>query len=233
MSSIRILLADDHALFRQGIHNLLASEPDVQVIGQAKNGGEAVELANALRPDVVLMDIGMPGLSSFEATSQIKKNRPETKVLFLTMYEDDEYLMQAMQAGAGGYILKDSRAPQLIAAVRDVAQGGTHLSPRMLSHLVDDFRGLLKVGPQVARASTLTAREREVVKALAEGLSVKEIASDLDLSVKTVEVHKCNLMRKLDIHNKAQLVHYAIQKKIIQLPGVTDSKDQQQPLIHN
>jgi DNA-binding NarL/FixJ family response regulator len=141
MTAIRLLLADDHALFRQGIHNLLATELDIIVIGQAKNGGEAVELASALRPDVILMDIGMPGLSSFEATVQIKRNRPDTRVLFLTMYQDDEYLIQAMQAGAGGYILKDSAAPQLVAAVREVAQGGNHLSPRMSSHLVDDFRG--------------------------------------------------------------------------------------------
>src|SRR5687767_10751764 len=187
MSSIRILLADDHALFRHGIENLLASEPDINVIGQANNGGDAVNLADTLRPDMILMDIGMTGLSSFEATVQIKKNRPETKILFLTMYDDDEYLTQAMQAGAGGYVLKDSPAPQLIAAIREVARGGNHLSPRMLSHLVDDFRGRLKGGHQVARGSTLTPREREVLKALAEGLSVKEIASDLNLSVKTVE----------------------------------------------
>ncbi len=223
MPLIRILLADDHALFRQGIQTLLASELDVIVIGQAKNGGEAVELADALRPDVILMDIGMPGLSSFEATIQIKKNRPNAKVLFLTMYDDDDYLMQAMNAGAGGYILKDSPAPQLITAVREVAQGGNHLSPRMLSHLVDDFRGRLKVGHQVARGSLLTPREREVLKALAEGLSVKEIASDLNVSIKTVEAHKFNLMRKLDIHNKAQLVHYAIQKKIIHLQASVSS----------
>lgn len=225
MHRIRILLVDDHTLFRQGIKNLLSSEPDLDVVGQATNGGEAVERAAELRPDVILMDIGMPGLSSFEATIQIRKNRPETKVLFLTMYDDDEYLMQSMQAGAGGYILKDSPAPQLITAVREVSQGGNHLSPRMLAHLVDDFRGRLKVGDRVTRGSTLTTREREILKVLAEGLSVKEIASDLNLSVKTVEAHKFNLMRKLDIHNKAQLVQYAVQKKIVQLSGIDTSRD--------
>jgi two-component system, NarL family, response regulator NreC len=220
MNRIRVLLVDDHTLFRQGIRNLLSCEPDIDLVGEATNGGEALEKAVDVRPDVILMDIGMPGLSSFEATAQVKKNRPETKVLFLTMYDDEEYLLQSMQAGAGGYILKDTPAPQLIAAVREVARGGNHLSPRMLAHLVDDFRGRLKGGEPVSRASTLTTREREVLKVLAEGLSVKEIASDLNLSVKTVDAHKFNLMRKLDLHNRAQLVQYAIQKKILQLPGM-------------
>jgi two-component system, NarL family, response regulator NreC len=220
MAKLRVLLADDHTLFRQGIRNLLSTEPDIEVVGEAANGGEAVERAAELRPDAVVMDIGMPGLSSFEATRQIRKNRPETKVLFLTMYEDEDYLVESMEVGAGGYVLKDTPALQLIAAVRDVCRGGSYLSPRMLSQLVDDFRGRLKGGTRQPRYATLTAREREVIKMLAEGNSVKEIAVDLNLSVKTIEAHKFNLMRKLDIHNKAQLVQYAIQKKIIKLAGI-------------
>src|SRR3979409_2656639 len=138
MSKIRILLADDHTLFRQGIRTLIAAEPDREVVGEASNGGEAVEKAGEVRPDVILMDIGMTGLSSFEATRQIRKSRPETKVLFLTMYDDKDYLVECMEVGASGYVLKDSPAVHLISAIRDVQRGGSYLSPRMLSQLVDD-----------------------------------------------------------------------------------------------
>jgi len=220
MAKIRIMLADDHTLFRQGIRTLLAAEPDMEVVGEASNGGDAVDKAAEVRPDVVLMDIGMPGLSSFEATRQIKKNRPETKVLFLTMYDDEDYLVEGMEVGANGYVLKDSPATQLVAAVRDVVRGGSYLSPRMLSQLVDDFRSRVKSTDRLPRFATLTPREKEILKMLAEGNSVKEVACQLNLSVKTVEAHKFNLMRKLDIHNKAQLVQYAIQKKVIRLPAM-------------
>jgi two-component system, NarL family, response regulator NreC len=218
MAKIRILLTDDHTLFRQGIKTLLSAEADLDIVGEAANGAEAVEKVNELRPDLVLMDIGMPGLSSFEATRQIKKARPDTKVLFLTMYDDEDYLVQCMEVGASGYVLKDSPAPQLLAALRDVYRGGSYLSPRMLSQLVDDFRSRIKSAHRQPRFATLTAREKEILKFLAEGESVKEIAAGLNLSVKTVEAHKFNLMRKLDIHNKAHLVQYAIQKKIIKIP---------------
>ena len=220
MSKIRVMLADDHTLFRQGIRTLISAENDIDVIGEAANGADAVQKSTDLRPDVVLMDIGMPGLSSFEATRQIRKNRPDTRVLFLTMYDDEDYLVQGMEVGASGYVLKDSPAPQLVGAIRDVCRGGSYLSPRMLSQLVDDFRTRIKSSDKTPRFATLTGREREVLKMLAEGNSVKEIAGDLTLSVKTVEAHKFNLMRKLDIHNKAQLVQYAIQKKIIKIPNM-------------
>jgi two-component system, NarL family, response regulator NreC len=217
MARIRTLLTDDHTLFRQGIRTLLSTEPDLEVVGEAGNAAEAISKGAELRPDVVLMDVSMPGLSSFEATRQIRKNRPETKVLFLTMYDDEDYLAECMESGASGYVLKDSPSEHLIAAIRDVHRGGSYLSPRMLSHLVDDFRSRVKSETRLPRFSTLTRRELEILKFLAEGNSVKEIAGVLNLSVKTVEAHKFNLMRKLDIHNKAQLVQYAIQKKIIRL----------------
>ena len=204
MAKIRIMLADDHTLFRQGIRTLISAEPDMEVVGEASNGGDAVDKANEVRPDVVLMDIGMPGLSSFEATRQIKKNRPETKVLFLTMYDDEDYLVEGMEVGAGGYVLKDSPSQQLVAAVRDVCRGGSYLSPRMLSQLVDDFRSRIKSANRLPRFATLTTREREVLKMLAEGNSVKEIACDLNLSVKTVETHKANIMEKLNLHKRAE-----------------------------
>jgi DNA-binding NarL/FixJ family response regulator len=218
MARIRILLADDHTLFRQGVKTLLSAEPDMEVVGEASNGTEAAEKAAELRPDLVLMDIGMPGPSSFEITRHIRRNHPDTKVLFLTMYDDEDYLVEGMEVGGGGYVLKDSPSSQLVSAVRDVNRGGSYLSPRMLSQLVDDFRTRIKSADRVPRFSTLTPREKEVLKMLAEGNSVKEVACQLNLSVKTVEAHKFNLMRKLDIHNKAQLVQYAIQRKIIRIP---------------
>lgn len=129
MSTIRILLTDDHTLFRQGIRTLLSAESDIEVVGEAANGSESVEQIQSLRPDIVLMDIGMTGLSSFEATRQIKKARPETKILFLTMYDDEDYLVECMEVGGSGYVLKDSPAPQLLLAIRDVYRGGSYLSP--------------------------------------------------------------------------------------------------------
>jgi two-component system response regulator NreC len=217
MAKIRVLLTDDHMLFRQGLRTLLAAEPDIEIIGEASNASEAITFVQELRPDVVLMDVGMPGLSSFEATRQIRKHRPETRVLFLSMYDDEDYLSESVEIGASGYILKDSPADQLVSAIREVHRGGNYLSPRLLTRLVDDFR-LQTRAAHLPRFGTLTKREREIMKLLAEGKSVKEAATEFNLSVKTVEAHKFNLMRKLDIHNKAQLVQYAIQKKVIRLP---------------
>src|SRR5579883_35261 len=140
MSKIRVLLTDDHTLFRQGIRTLLAAECDIEVIGEAGNASDAIMLARQSRPDLVLMDIGMAGMSSFEATRQIRKERPETRVVFLSMYDDEDYLAECVDMGANGYILKESPAEQLITAIREVNRGGTYLSPRLLSRLVDDFR---------------------------------------------------------------------------------------------
>jgi DNA-binding NarL/FixJ family response regulator len=216
MAKIRVLLTDDHTLFRQGIRTLLSAEPDMEVSGEAGNASDAVSVARQVRPDVVLMDIGMAGMSSFEATRLIRKDRPETRVVFLSMYDDEDYLAECVDMGASGYILKESPVDQLLTAIREVHRGGSFLSPRLLTRLVDGFRQQGS-GPRQPRFGTLTKREREILKMLAEGRSVKEIATGFELSVKTVEAHKFNLMRKLDIHNKAQLVQYAIQKKIIRL----------------
>jgi len=219
MPKIRVLLTDDHTLFRQGIRNLLSSEHDMEIAGEAANAADAVAVARQVRPDVVLMDIGMPGMSSFEATRVIRKERPETRIVFLSMYDDEDYLAECVDMGAAGYILKESPIDQLITAVREVYRGGSYLSPRLLTRLVDDFRTHGRGGaPRAPRFGTLTKRELEILKMLAEGKSVKEIATAFELSVKTIEAHKFNLMRKLDIHNKAQLVQYAIQKKVIRLP---------------
>ena len=217
---MRVFLSDDHTMFRQGIRTMISAENDMEVVGESSNAAEALRVINEVRPDVVLMDVGMQGLSSFEATRQIKQARPETRIVFLTMYDDQDYLFQAMNSGASGYLLKDSPAPELITAIREVARGGTHLNGRMLSYLVSDFRSRgTNSNERSPRFDALTARERHVLKVLAEGMSVKEIAADLNLSVKTVEAHKFNLMRKLDIHNKAHLVQYAVQKKLITIPA--------------
>ncbi len=215
---IRVFVVDDHSIVREGARRIIAAEPDMEVAGEAANATEAVTLARQTRPDVVLMDIGMAGMSSFEATRLIRKERPDTRVVFLSMYDDEDYLAECVDMGASGYILKESPSDQLVTAIREVHRGGSYLSPRLLTRLVDDFRTQGRGPARQPRFGTLTKREREILKMLAEGKSVKEIAAAFDLSVKTVEAHKFNLMRKLDIHNKAQLVQYAIQKKIIRLP---------------
>ncbi len=215
---IKCIVVDDHTLFREGLRRLLESETDFQVVGEASDAMQALQKVREVHPDVVLMDIGMPGMSSFEAARLIEKNSPGTRLIFLTMYEDEEYLLQSLDVGAAGYVLKDAPAPKLINAVREVHQGRKYLSPQVLGKVVA-FRSQLQGSHGQARSSTLTPREREVLKMIAEGNSVKEIASLLGLSIKTVEAHKFNLMRKLKIHNKAQLVTYAIRRKIVNMPA--------------
>jgi two-component system response regulator NreC len=212
---INCLIVDDHTLFRDGIRQLLAGDPEIEVVGEANDASEALEKVAAHQPDIVLMDVGMPGLSSFEAARMIDRNWPGTRVIFLTMYEDEEYLLQALDAGGSGYMLKDVAAPEMLEAVREVSRGRKYLSPRVLEKVLNPQQ---EQGPRATRFDSLTPREREVVKMLAEGRSVKETAHSLALSVKTVEAHKFNLMRKLQIHNTAQLVTYAIQKKIVHMP---------------
>jgi DNA-binding NarL/FixJ family response regulator len=215
MAKIRCLLADDHTLVRQGIRRLLESEPDIEVVAEASSAEEAVEKTKDLRPDLVLMDVGMPGLSSFEAARQIRRISLVTRVLFLTMYDDEEYVMQCMEAGASGYLLKDAPSQQLIAAVRDVHRGGKYVSAPLLGKMVDIYQSQR---PDASRATRLTPRERQILKLLAEGKSAKEVASLLDLSVRTVESHRFNLMRKIGVHNKVELLTYALREKIIKIP---------------
>jgi len=215
MAKIRVLLTDDHTLFRQGIKTLISAETDMEVAGEAADGADAVTKALVEQPDVILIDAGIPVLNSLEVTRQIKKNRPETKILFLNEYDDDDYLVECMEAGASGYVLNQNLPDQLVTAIRDVHGGGSYLSPRMLLRIVNNYRSRVDAMERQPRVSTLTSREQEVLKLLAEGKCVKEIACEFNLSMKTVESHKFNLMRKLDIHNKAQLVKYAIEKKIV------------------
>jgi two-component system response regulator NreC len=218
MNKIRCIVVDDHILLRQGVRRLLEGEADFEVVADVGDASEAVEKVRELRPDVVLMDIAMTGLSSFEAARTIRKELPATKVIFLTLFEDQDYMLQCFHVGASGYVLKDTPVPELFGAVREVYHGGTYFSSRVLERVADTLQG--KPGQQRGKnGSILTPREREVIKLLAEGNSVRKVANLLGLSAKTVEAHKFNLMRKLDIHNKAQLVTYAIQKKIVIVPA--------------
>ena len=197
MAKIRVLLTDDHTLFRQGIRTLLSAEPDIEIIGEAANSSDAVALARQVHPDVVLMDIGMTGMSSFEATRLIRKERPETRVVFLSMYDDEEYVAECVNIGASGYILKESPADQLVTAIREVHRGGSYLSPRLLARLVDDFRVQGRGGPvRQPRFGTLTKREREVAVLLLEGASNKAIARELEISVHTAKFHVATLLAK-------------------------------------
>jgi DNA-binding NarL/FixJ family response regulator len=216
-SKIRCVIADDHVLVRQGIRRLLQDESDVEIVGEAGDAAEALKCVMELRPDIVLMDIGMPGFSSFDATRVIQADYPQTRVIFLTMHESQDYVMQGLQAGAAGYLLKNTPADKLASVLRDVHQGGKFVSPEVLGGLLDNGR-FSQDRPRPSRTS-LTPRETEIMKLLAEGNTVRKIAGMLGLSLKTVEAHKFNLMRKLDIHNKAELVHCAIRKKIVKMPA--------------
>jgi len=212
----RVLICDDHELFREGVKAILKSAEGVDVIGEARDGHQAVEAALRLRPDVALMDMEMPGLGGLEATRRIRQAEPKVKVLILTMYAEDELVVACLEAGAVGYMLKDAPAAQLLYAIASIQKGGRYVSPGALGAVVERY-----VSGQArteTRYESLTNREREVLKLLADGLSVKEIGSRLGLSAKTVDVHKTNLMRKLRIHDRAGLIKYAIQNRLIRLP---------------
>ena len=215
---IRCVIADDHAMLRYGVRRLLEDAPDFSVVGEASDASEALKLVLQHHPDLVLLDISMPGMSSFEAAHLIEEHCAGTRIVYLTMHEDREYVQQAMRSGASGYLLKDTPAPLLLDALREIHRGGRSVSPQVQNKVKDDSRLHNRTLGIPLRRSTLTLREREVMKLLAEGYTVKKAAVALGVSTKTVEAHKFNLMRKLDIHNKAQLVTVAIQKKILPLP---------------
>jgi DNA-binding NarL/FixJ family response regulator len=216
MEKIRILLADDHTIVRQGIHALLSDEVDMVVVGEADDGRTAVKLAAELKPDVVVMDIGMPLLNGLEATCQIKRQNPHTKVLILSMHDNDEYIRGALARGASGYILKDAAARELTDAIRAVQRGEAVLSPVITRLVIEDY---LRFGDLVEDQGNdgLSPREREVLQLIAEGYTNKQMAEILCLSIKTVQAHRANLMSKLDLHDRGELIKYAIQKKIIEI----------------
>jgi DNA-binding NarL/FixJ family response regulator len=212
---LRILLADDHTLVRAGIRALLETFPDVMVVAETGDGREAVELAGAKGANIVLMDIAMPGLTGLEAAARIVKEHPQIRVVILSMHANEEYIRQALRAGASGYLLKDAATTELELALRAVARGQTYLSPAVSRRVVEDY---LAQAPERADApaQVLTARQREILQLIAEGKSTKQIAALLGVSVKTVETHRADLMQRLDIHDLAGLVRYAIREGLAQ-----------------
>jgi len=215
---IKVLLCDDHTLFREGIKAILKDEASIEIVGEAADGRQAVAKALQLHPDVVLMDIAMPDLSGFDATRRILQSNAKAKVIILTMYEEEEVINRCLAAGASGYVLKDAPRAHLIHAIDVVNKGGQYMSSRALKKVVKQYvKGAKSTATGYER---LSDREREVLKLLADGLALKEIAVKLVLSVKTVDAHKTNLMRKLDLHDRSELVKYAIQRKLIRLPAV-------------
>ena len=213
---IRILLADDHKIIRQGLRSLLATDADIEVIAEAEDGRQAVELARQLDPDVVVMDIAMPGLNGVEATRQIRAEKRNVKVIALSMHADSQYIGRMLEAGASGYLLKDCAFEELIDAVHTVVTDRTYLSPDIAGVVVQQYvrRSPRAKSPAVAE---LTAREREVLQLTAEGKSTKEIAYELNVSVKTAETHRRNIMEKLRIHSVAELTKHAIREGLTSL----------------
>lgn len=216
MSPIRVLLADDHRILREGIRALIDDPEDMQVVGEAEDGLETVKKVAKLQPDVVVMDIAMPLLNGLEATRQIRRDFPQVKVLILTMHDNEEYIRQVLAAGALGYVLKDAAARDLLGAIRTVNQGEAVLSPAITRLVIEDYLRWGDIRPEDT-TDGLTAREREVLQLIAEGYTNKEIAGIMSLSVKTVQSHRTNLMNKLDLHDRGELIKYAIQKKIIDI----------------
>jgi DNA-binding NarL/FixJ family response regulator len=211
-----VILADDHALVRAGLRMLIESLPDVVVLAEASDGNDAIALVEKHQPHLVLMDIGMPGLNGLEATARITKQWPDTKVMILSMHQDDQYVRQALKMGASGYLLKDSASAELALALRAVMRGENYLSPAASKSVLTDYvQRLRSDGSSEVR---LTPRQREILQLIAEGCSTKEVARRLDLAVKTVESHRTLLMKQLDVHEVAGLVRYAMRAGMVS-PG--------------
>jgi len=217
MKKISVLLVDDHTVIRQGLRALVSAEEDLEVIGEAENGRQAVALARKTPPDVVVMDVAMPLLNGLEATRQILRNTPSSKVLVLTSYGDDDCVAQMMKAGATGYLIKQTAANDLLKAIREVHRGNAFFSPAIAKRLRDQCREVFSAsGQSIRKSGELTSRESEVLQLIAEGFSNKQIAGQLSISIKTVEKHRQQVMNKLNIHDVAGLTRYAISKGVIE-----------------
>ena len=214
MSKIRLLLADDHQIVRAGLRMLFQAESDMEIVGEVDSGEAALRAVGELKPDVVIMDVAMPGMSGIEATRRIKEISPETAVLAVTMHEDEQYFFEMLNAGASGYVPKRAAPDDLVSAIRVVSQGEVFLYPSLAKYLVTDFLHRVESGAAPA-GEELTPREREVLTYIAEGYTNREIADALVISVKTVDRHRENIMRKLNLHSRVELVKYAIEKGLI------------------
>jgi len=217
MQKVRVLVVDDHTIVRDGISALLALAGDIEVVGEATNGSEALKMVSELHPDVVLMDIAMPIMGGLEATRRISKEFPKTKVLVVTQHDDKEYVFPVLESGASGLISKAGASSELASGIRSVYRGDSFLSPSVARLLVENFQNTAGERSKQDPYNSLTGREREILKLLAEGYSNQEIAEMLVITPKTVEGHKTNLMSKLGIHNRIDLVKYALRKGIISI----------------
>jgi len=212
---IRILLADDHTILRAGLKMMLNAQPDMEVVGEAQDGRQAIEEAQKLQPDLVLMDITMPDVNGIEATRQIKRLISDVKILMLTMHEHDEYVFQALQAGASGYMLKEAADTELITAIHVITSGQFYLSPTAQSVVVGDYLQKVRTGEERDSYSSLTEREREILKLVAEGFTNNQIAERLVISPKTVDTHRTHIMDKLNMHSRAELIKYAMRRGLL------------------
>ncbi len=219
MSKIKVMLVDDHAIFRAGLKMLLQAQSDIEIVGEVEEGGAAVAKAREWQPDIVLMDISLPDIDGFAATRQIKHAMPNIAILALTMHESDEYFFKMLEAGASGYVPKKAAPTDLVTAIRTVHAGGVFLYPSVAKALVHDFLGRAEAGGERESYDGLTDREQEVLKLIADGLSNQEIGDKLTISVKTVERHRANIMAKLNLHSRTELVKYAIRKGLIEVDG--------------
>jgi two-component system response regulator NreC len=215
VKKLRILLADDHTVMRTGLRTLLERQPHLEVVGETENGRQTVELSASLKPDVLVMDVGMPILNGIEATKQIVDQCSTTAVVILSMYSDEAYVMRALKAGARAYLLKDSAAADLISAIEAVSQGKSFFSPKVSRILAEDYIRVLKQRGAVDSYDLLTNREREILQLLTEGKTNKAVATMLNISLYTVETHRSHILQKLNLHNSAELVLYAVRKGII------------------
>jgi two-component system response regulator NreC len=217
MSQMRVLIADDHVIVREGLRALLEAQPDIQVVGEATDGEEAVNRTREVQPDIVLMDITMPGMNGLEATRQIRQYNPDVKILVLTMHEGDEYFFKFLEAGASGYFVKGGSSTELVSALRAVWHGDVFLYPTMAKKLLSDYLQRVKAGQDKQSYDGLTNREREIVKLIAEGHTNQEIADLLVLSIATVQTHRAHIMAKLGLRSPTELVKYALRRGFITL----------------
>jgi two-component system response regulator NreC len=211
----RIVLVEDHTILREGLRSLLREHENMEVIGEAGDGRTAVRLVLSLKPDLVLMDLSMPKMNGFEAILEIKKTEPSIKIIALTVHNTEEYILMTLQAGADGYVLKDTTHDELLMAIRQVLSGKRFLSPSVSGKVIEGYLEGKKNAQSISQIDSLTQREREVLKLIAEGYKNKEVADFLCISLKTVEKHRANLMRKLDLHNTSALTLYAVERGLV------------------